>query len=338
MSAETVAQTLPQEPVRIFEGVSLIAEQVQEEVIARLGQISIDGSEAESIEWMNGLSDSVERVRAVTDLIFKAINDAHERLEATPEIEVVRESTVPEPEAVIPQPRLEMATKPEADAEELHLIHEMMTFALRNPGFRAEELKHGGNGFSAMSAADIRAARKLVVSHLAEHDVHAEWLTEGKTRGSRYTLLVHEGHDTIVQLLTPPDTIQNAEPEVAEVDTAPQPARSAEDYTVKEATLVELSLADIVASRPMQIKEVLFAKFGVPHLPPHAFQQFRQEIQQAIADGNIRKLQNGRLASMDFVESTQTAAEVEKMIKDLRRESGIQALVRKPKQRQRGRR
>lgn len=343
---------LAEEPVRMLEGVGVILEQLQTQVITHLGQVSLHGANETTIDWINRVSDTTERIRDLTDFIFLAVNNAHDSLE-TAVVPVVEA----EPEPLVEQVEEVAAVAEQAapDATETHLVHELLTFAMRNPGFRAEELRAGGNGFSSMDAAQIRAARKLVISHLSASGVTAEWTVEGKTRGSRYTLAVHEGHDTIVQLLTLPQAAVEAqelpqseviaEPKQPELEEAQQlsvpeqPVYDAARYTAQEATLEELSFEEIVAARPMRVKEILFAKYGVAHLPPQAFEQFRAELRHAVNTGQIQKLQNnGLYAHPSYQANTQTKEDVERMLKDLRRDSGIQALIRKPKQRARGRR
>lgn len=329
-------ETLPQAPVRTMEGVAIILEQIQDDVLARLGGLSLQGASSQEQVWIDQVSDMAERIQAMTDLVFKAVNEVG--APAEPTLQPAGLHLVPAQHEAV-EPEVVESTPETTKIFDTHTIHELLTFSLRNPSFRAEELKKSGNGFAQLDPKRFKTVRADMIAYLATHGVTAAWEVTGKTRGQRYDLTVTEGHEVIAQLLLNNQlNDEAAETEIEDEDIV------VETVTIPPAEMPfemkdEVSIAEILSrGAPLRVNQLVFEKFGVHSVPQNVFHDLHAEIRAAVSAGLIKRLSNGRYAEASFVEVTQTAADVEKMLKDLRRETGIQTVVRKPRNRGRGNR
>lgn len=333
-------EALPQAPVRTMEGVAIILEQIQDDVLTRLGGISLQGVSAAEQEWIDQVSDVAERIQVMTDLVFRSVNEIGRPVE--PVLLPVGLHLVPEQTPFPEQEKIETSILPVEKDFDRHTIHELLTFSMRNPSFRAEELKKSGNRFVGLDPRQFKSIRGDVVAYLASHGVVATWEITGKTRGQRYDLTVTSGHETIAQLVLQAGSAETPAGDISEVDAdetplAPEPQASIVELPleVKE----EVSVAELVSrGAPLNLKQIVFEKYGVHNLPQNVFHELHAEIRAAVDAGLIKRLKNGRYAETAYVEMTQTAADVDKMLKDLRRETGIQTTFRKPRNRGRGNR
>lgn len=179
------------EPAERLEAIADTVSATAEDITARLKQIVVNGPNEQDVEWMGRISDALETIYHHADTVFGAINE-------TP---VAARDDPPAPGNLSPTAKL------------------LLEFFLTHENYRIEEIRKDDERFADVSADEFRKLRSELVEHLAAYKIEADWATEGRQRGKRYTLQLIAGKTALEAAL------RGEEPEYEQ----PTPETSAAD-------------------------------------------------------------------------------------------------------------